>query len=393
MKKTTPRAALLLLSVAASSLWLVHCSSDDAVAPAAAPPAEDASVPLPEASTPPDAGVDAGPRAIPSALSGYGLFTGGPDAKGHLPPASGTVPYELTTALFSDYALKARTMTLPPGTSATYQPEAVLDFPVGTVFSKTFAFPADLRQPEASVRVIETRILIRQPAGWEAYPYVWNETQTEATLASGGRVVPVTLVDLEGTTQSFSYLVPSRNQCQQCHHLLDDAGQQVMTLIGPKARYLNRDHVLGGTLQNQLTYLANAGLLTGLPSNAPRAPDAFDVDAGTVEARARAYLDINCAHCHNVKGTSGVTSRLYLQHDTTDAFSLGVCKRPGSAGAGQGGEFDILPGSSAQSILWNRIHTTDSGKMMPQIGRALRHTEGSALVAAWIDAMPAQVCP
>jgi hypothetical protein len=81
-----------------------------------------------------------------------------------------------------------------------------------------------------------------------------------------------------------------------------------------------------------------------------------------------------------------------LQHDNTDPFSFGVCKRPGSAGAGQGGEFDVVPGDSAHSILWNRIHTTESGKRMPQIGRTLLHDEGAQLVADWIDGLPAETC-
>ena len=338
------------------------------------------------------ADVATGPREIPANLSGWGLFTGGPDQAGRLTPVSGTVPYELTTALFSDYALKSRTVTIPAGAKASYRPEGVLEFPVGTVFSKTFAFPADARQPSVGVHVIETRIIVRQPSGWEAYPYLWNAEQTEATLVPGGRLVPVSFVDRQGTSQSFEYLVPSRNQCLQCHHRVDDSGAQVLVPIGPKARYLNRSNLIAGSEQNQLAYLAQAGILDGLPADPPRAPDALDPDAGDLESRARTYLDINCAHCHNVDGTAGRTSRLFLEHDMTDPFSLGVCKRPGSAGGSLGGEFDIVPGDHAHSILWHRVATTESGKMMPQLGRALAHVEGVQLIADWIDAMPAETC-
>ena len=364
---------------------LLHCGGGENADPA--PPIVAADSSAPDVVTTTDAGSNdaaPAPRDIPTMLSGYGLFTGGPDPAGHLTPVAGTVPYELTTALFSDYALKSRTMTIPAGTSAGYQPDAVFDFPVGTIFSKTFAFPADLRQPAVGVRLVETRIPVHQPSGWEAYPYLWNAEQTDATLVPGGRVVPTSLVDLEGSTRAFDYLVESRNQCQQCHHLLDDQGNQVMHPIGPKARYLNRD--------NQLQNLASRGQLSGLPVDAPRAPNALDPSDGTLETRARTYLDINCAHCHNPRGTAGTTSNLFLQHDATDPFQFGVCKRPGSAGSDQGGEFDILPGDSMNSILWNRIHTTESGRMMPQIGRAILHDEGAQLVADWIDAMPPAAC-
>lgn len=395
--------AVTVLWGAALAGLLLHCSSSSSSNPnepvdsgQAPPPTNggDAGVD-PNADAGADAAAEAGPRAIPTTLSGFGLFTGAPDSKGHLTPVSGTIPYDLNSVLFSDYALKSRTITIPPGEKAGYQPESVLDFPVGTIFSKTFAFPADLRAPDVAVRVVETRILIHQPSGWEAYPYLWNDQQTEATLVPGGRVAKIALVDLQGASQNFDYLVPSRNQCQQCHHLLDDGGKQVMHPIGPKARYLNRNNVIEGADQSQLTYLANAGMLDGLPANTadvPRAPNALDPSTGDVESRARAYLDINCAHCHNTHGTAGTTSRLFLQHDMTDAFSLGVCKRPGSAGGSLGGEFDILPGDHEHSILWNRVHSTESGKMMPQIGRALSHAEGAQLIADWIDAMPAQTC-
>ncbi|MFP2927826.1 SO2930 family diheme c-type cytochrome [Pyxidicoccus sp. 3LG] len=350
-----------------------------------------------------DAGTpDAGPGqpdgsvVIPTSLSGFGLFTGSP-ATGDFQPVEGNVPYELTTPLFSDYSVKSRTLHVPPGKTAGYQARDVLDLPVGTIITKTFSFPADLRQPTQNVRVIETRVLVRQPGGWEAYPYFWNEAQTEATQANGGRLVrDVQFIGEDGVTRKFDYLVPSKNQCLKCHHVLDAEKQQVMLPIGVKARYLNRDHTYGGQAVNQLQHLADLGKLTGLPPaiQLPRAPDAFNPAEADLGVRARTYLDINCAHCHNAKAEPGDTSRLFLDIASTETLNLnmGVCKRPGSAGSGVGGEFDIVPGDHSVSILWYRLHTEESGKMMPELGRALRHDQGSSLVADWIDAMPARSC-
>ncbi|WP_191263101.1 SO2930 family diheme c-type cytochrome [Comamonas sp. JC664] len=347
----------------------------------------------------PDAGADAGtPDAgevfPPATLSGFGLFTGTP-ASGGLRPVEGNIPYTLTTPLFSDYSVKTRTLFIPPDTSARYSASEVLDLPVGTIITKTFAFPADLRVPEENVRVIETRVLVRRPGGWEAFPYFWNEAQTEATLANGGRVVrDVRFIGEDGVERRLDYLVPSKNQCLKCHHVQDAQENQVLIPIGVKARYLNRDHDYGGEALNQLQHLANLGRLTGLPplDSVPRAPDAFNPEEASLEHRARTYLDINCAHCHNPRATSGNTSRLFLNIENTDAFTLGVCKRPGSAGGGVGGEFDIVPGSHSTSILWYRLDTEESGKMMPELGRALRHNQASRLIADWIDAMPPQSC-
>src|SRR5580658_7546676 len=50
-------------------------------------------------------------------------------------------PYDLNTPLFSDYAHKLRTLWLPAGMAAKYDPDATFDFPVGTVITKTFYYP------------------------------------------------------------------------------------------------------------------------------------------------------------------------------------------------------------------------------------------------------------
>ncbi|ABF88984.1 putative lipoprotein [Myxococcus xanthus DK 1622] len=355
---------------------------------------EDAGTPE-DAGTNEDAGTpDAGPAFPPNTLSGFGLFTGTP-ATGGLQPVEGNIPYELTTPLFSDYSVKSRTLYIPPDAQAGYSANDVLDLPVGTIITKTFSFPADLRVPEENVRAIETRVLVHRPGGWEAFPYFWNEAQTEATLANGGRVVRgVRFIGEDGVERTLDYLVPSKNQCLKCHHLQDAQENQVLLPIGVKARYLNQDHDYGDGPINQLQHLANLGRLTGLPpvNQVPRAPNAFNAEDGTLEQRARTYLDINCAHCHNPKGTAGTTSRLFLNVDNTEEFTLGVCKRPGSAGGGVGGEFDIVPGSHSVSILWYRMHTEESGKMMPELGRVLRHDQGSRLISDWIDAMDPRSC-
>ena len=69
-------------------------------------------------------------------LSDYGLFT---DQRGR-EPAAGVVKYDLINPLFSDYADKHRFVFVPDGQAASYVEGDVLDFPVGTVLVKTFAY-------------------------------------------------------------------------------------------------------------------------------------------------------------------------------------------------------------------------------------------------------------
>ena len=106
-------------------------------------------------------------RARSRRLSQYGLFAGDRAAQ---QPAAGVIPYDLNSALFSDYAEKFRFIKLPAGTHATYSADDVFDFPVGTVIAKTFAYPRDARDPSKGRRLIETRILKHEPDGWVGLP-------------------------------------------------------------------------------------------------------------------------------------------------------------------------------------------------------------------------------
>lgn len=337
-------------------------------------------------------------------LSAYKLFAWDP-AKGFT-FNDRVVPYDLNTALFSDYALKQRAIYVPPGQSATFEGEAAFDFPVGSVIVKNFYFPSDFRTPAANLKLIETRLMVRHPDGWHPLPYIWDAAQRDATFSPAGEVRNISFTDAAGTAQTAHYLIPQRNQCESCHATQDGEGAPLeMVLIGVKARHLNRAYDYGGSVGsvNQIERLTAAGMLSGAPPTAeiPPAYDFRPIEANgsaalagaELETAARSYLDINCAHCHNPKGVQGQTSQLFLNHDNTDELRLGKCKRPGSAGSGNGGfVYDIVPGDPDHSILYFRAHTTLVGAMMPLLGRSLVHTRGTELVHQWIAAMPPKTC-
>lgn len=307
-------------------------------------------------------------------LSEYGLFL---DA-GAQRPAPGVAAYLLNQALFSDEAAKQRFVYLPEGRAATYAAEDAFAFPVGAVLVKTFAYPADMRRPMENLRLLETRLLIHRPTGWDGATYVWNEAQTEATLAIAGADFAASWIDAEGKTQTVDWHAPNKNQCKGCHSV-DGA----ITPIGPKARFLNRP---GPDGSNQLAAWAGAGRLTGAPANAPAAPALNDATSPLAD-RARAYLDINCAHCHNPQGPAN-NSGLDLRSGQTEAALWGVGKRPVAAGRASAGlEFSIAPGAPDRSILVYRMASTDPGEMMPELGRSRVHAEGLSVVRQWIAEM------
>jgi uncharacterized repeat protein (TIGR03806 family) len=305
-------------------------------------------------------------------LADYRLFA---DKAGHV-PSPGMTRYTLNTPLFSDYAEKFRYAWMPPGTAAQYAANGVLEFPIGTVLVKNFAFPADFRAADADVRIIETRLLVRRAAGWVPLSYVWNAGQTEAVLTRAGVRIPIAFTDANGAAQRLDYSVPNINQCKQCHQ--QDAK---VTPIGPTAANLNGG--IGGHGESQLTAWANAARLTGLPVNPPKLAR-WDDPATPVPARARAYLEVNCGHCHSPQGFAS-NSGLYLQHDEPDPAHQGISKRPVAAGRGSGGlMFAIAPGDPDASILVHRMESSEPGVMMPQFGRSIAHTEGVALVRAYV---------
>ena len=255
----------------------------------------------------------------PKLLSAFGFFDDLPKQQ----PAAGVVPFRLSTPLFSDNARKFRFVYVAEGQQAQYDPAEAFDFPVGTALIKTFAFPADYREPDKNLRLIETRVLLRHADGWQAWAYLWNEAQTDATLKIAGATVPVSTIAADGSPIAFDYSVPNKNQCKACH-----AVSGAITPLGPKARNLNIDQAYSGAMENQIAHWTAAGILAGAPA-AGDVPPAFDWRdaAAPVERRARTWLDVNCAHCHRAEGPAS-NSGLFLNIGETEPVKFGVMKRP-----------------------------------------------------------------
>ncbi|KPM50140.1 SO2930 family diheme c-type cytochrome [Jiulongibacter sediminis] len=332
------------------------------------------------------------PEATPKAkLSDYGFFQG---VLAEQIPAGQVYPYSLQTPLFTDYAEKLRFVYLPAGQKAKYDDKEVLDFPVGSALIKTFYYPIDFRKPQKGRRLIETRVLVHEENGWQAFPYVWNEEQTEAYLEVAGESTEVKYIDLNGKKKKHAYAVPNVNQCKGCHNR-----NEKMSPIGPSARQLNSDLEISDYLVasatslyhsgNQLKNLDDLGLITGMPdlSDVPKIVNWQDQSA-SLNDRARAWLDINCAHCHRPEGPAN-SSGLFLSIHNDDPVSLGIMKAPVATGrASADFSFDIIPGKADESILVHRMASTDPGVMMPELGRKTVHEESLQLIRNWINSLP-----
>ncbi len=366
-------------------------------------------------------------------LSQFGLFSdpANPLSAGN---GQGVMPYELNTALFSDYSTKDRVIFLPPQGGggvlpARYQDSQgdvrkamdTLDFPVGTVIAKTFSFRKEASNGDLeSEHIVETRLLIkREQAGnvnWVGLPYIWEHDATgkpvrallkvaggtakvswnyrdpnPAVLKNGNRAV------YQGS--SDDYVIPAALNCVSCHG--GDDREPGSAPIGPKARYLDRPHNKDGTGSNQLALMRSKGLLTGIATT-PDQPMAFwDIpgsgpskapanSALDVHERVRAYLEMNCAHCHNPNGGAS-NSGLFLDSLRAVDRRYGICKKPVAAGRGSGGrKFDIILGDQAGSIMNFRVGSAEPGIRMPPIAKSQVHGEASALINEWVNvALPA----
>ena len=215
------------------------------------------------------------------------------------------------------------------------------------------------------------------------YPYVWNDEQTEAFYDVAGAVKKVSYKNASGRRVNIDYVIPNKNQCKGCHIRGDK-----MQPIGPTAKQLNRDYTYTTGKQNQLSYWQQHGLLNGLP--ALQTIDKFgaiDDPSQSLDARARAYLDVNCGTCHHPQGPAN-TSGLFLHYGQDASIELGIMKSPVAAGRGAGKlSFDIVPGKPDKSILLFRMQTNDPGIAMPELGREQIHREGVKLIEEWIKKM------
>ena len=267
--------------------------------------------------------------------------------------------YDLHTELFTDYAHKLRTIALPQGEALRYQDDGFPIFPTGTVISKTFYYNLDETDPSSDRHIIETRVLIKRASEWEIGNYVWNEEMTEAFLDGDQHDVKVDYKDENGALQSVDYVVPGSFDCTKCH---SNSGN--VTPIGPKLRTMNFE-VNGG---NQLQKFIDTGHLINAPQPDAIAtiPDWEDDVNYTLEERARAYLDVNCAHCHEPGGFCVDQSTLDLRFETSLEDSNIYIRR-----------FSI----------GTRMSFYSPGSSMPFIGTTMVHTEGYQLVQEYLDSL------
>lgn len=277
---------------------------------------------------------------FPPQLSDLKIFKGKIQ---ELVPNDNVYRLELSSTLFSDFAEKQRLIQLPKGTKLHHIDDGLPKFPDGTVLIKTFYYPD---------RLIETRVLLLKNDQWNAATYQWNPEQTEAFLITKGATVHVKQHD----KPDIKYTIPSAAECVACHR-----HGETLQPIGPKIRNLNRMIVHDDQHVSQLDYLQNQQLLTKSKSKPIHIFPDYNDTSQPLESRARAYMDLNCAHCHHPNGMAGFTN-LYLSYELS-------YKKTGIA-------------RQKQNIVFRM--ETGGAFHMPKLGTSVTDPNGLALIKAYI---------
>jgi len=323
-------------------------------------------------------------------LSEYQFFEG--ELKDQI-PALDVLPFEPASSLFTDYAQKKRFVWIPKGKKATYKTDGtVLELPVGSALIKTFYY--NKVQPSNTTRIIETRVMIRKSTGWIFANYVWNEDQTEAINDLNGSFTPIEWKNDNNVIKSTNYRIPSEEQCIVCHKItqtVNGVDAAINVPIGIKPQNLNTNYNYDTGAKNQLTAWIEKGYLENnfsLPTSENSTVDYKDASK-SLDARARSYVDINCAHCHQDNRICYYRPMRFAFNETAgNRTNMGVCVNTADMqGFSPSLGKIVTPGNKNRSMMYYRLNTTNPTYRMPLHGRTVIHDEGIALIEAWINSL------
>ncbi|MGE0622801.1 MAG: PQQ-dependent sugar dehydrogenase [Pseudomonadales bacterium] len=315
------------------------------------------------------------PSDPPALLSDTGVF----DDLATLTPASGFIEYDLNAPFWSDGTVKRRWIAVPDGDRIGFSSTSAWTFPVGTVIVKHFELALTEGDP-GSQRRLETRLLVRRSDGWRGFTYRWNAAETEATLLSQRQQETITVELAAGGTRDQLYEYPSRTDCLGCH--TEAAG----FVLGARTRQLNRAFDYPAATDNQLRAWNHIDLFStdiGSASGYSAYPDMADTSVA-VETRARTYLDVNCAQCHQPGGPA--PTAMDLRYDTATAAMGIVDVAPSAGDLGIADARIVASGDRARSVLWQRLRVLDANRM-PSVGSHVVDEAGVELIGDWIDGL------
>ena len=320
---------------------------------------------------------------FPLKLSETGLFS---STQNHT-PAPGALPYKINIEPWSDHATAERLLAIPDkGTVGVHKVNELYfakvrgrwAFPSNSVLAKTISLEMERGNPD-SKRRLETQLLHYDGRYWNPYTYIWNDEQTDAELLgpeSLDRTFEITDKSAPGGKRAQTWHFPSRAECMLCHTTRGGV------IYGFTPEQLDRAH---GDEGNQLDQFAALKLFKE-PINRrkfKRMPSPDDAKA-PLEAKVRAYLHVNCSHCH-MRGGGGTAVFDVRHHLATDKTLL-IDTPPSQGAFGIEDARIIAPGRPFHSTLPYRMAKLGSGRM-PHFGSDIVDEKGVRLMLDWISGM------
>ncbi len=304
-----------------------------------------------------------------------------------LSPGESLLPYDINAPFWSDGAAKLRWISVPETTTGPpvmYQPKGNWNFPDGTVFVKHFELPsADANSPPVR---IETRILVRSRGGGvHGATYRWRDDQKDAELVAEGSAATVATEDRRPGQAGHPWYFPGVNDCQICHTAISGG------VLGVNARQMNRSQLTGDGSDAQANQLV-AWTVNGLLMPGVKAQDLASIDklaavddqSAPLDHRAKTYLDVNCAMCHQPGGNAGYfDARFETALAAQNLINGSVMINMGIDSAKV-----VAPHDPWRSILLNRMSTLDAGIKMPPLGHETIDEAGLQLMRDWVMSMP-----
>ena len=303
-----------------------------------------------------------GPPGPALQLSQTGCF----DSSDATVPATGLVPYDLKSSLWSDGASKRRWIALPDGRTINLASDGDFLFPDGTVLVKEFSIDD---QP------VETRLFMKDDNGiWAGYSYEWIGDDAFLLPAGKQKVLP----------NGQAWYFPDRGECLRCHT------PETNFSLGPDIGQLNgsKTYLQTNLISNQLATIEHIGLLTnGLPNT----PDQLPAYAGLgdvhqdISRRARSYLHSNCSGCH--RGSGPTQSNMDFRFSASRT-AMNVCNvSPSFGDLGITGANILTPGQPDQSILAQRPARTNPLERMPPLATLIVHDAAISVLNSWIASL------
>lgn len=334
-----------------------------------------------------------GNASFPRTLSQTGLFASVEDHE----PSPGVLPFSINAEPWADHAVAERLVAVPgataieviPGhaTRPDFAPVESFKFPGDGVLARTFSLEMKSGHPE-SRRRLETQVLHFDGQDWRGYTYAWNDAQTDADLVAAegmDRTFVVTDPEAPGGRREQAWHFPSRAECLTCHN----SWSGYRLAFNPLQ--LDKDHAGADQLES---FMALGLLVAPKGGTGSRTTDGgkpaqkltnpYDPSAN-LDERARSYLQVNCAHCHQFG--AGGTANIQLRYDTPLEKAQILDVRPTQGTFGVYDARIVAHGDPYRSVLFYRMAKLGPGRM-PRLGSELLDEDGLRLLRDWIAQGP-----